>query len=166
MSATDSSAVQFTSHHIDQTVRAGVRLGDLLLSGDVICLSGTLGAGKTAFTRGIATGWRAREAVTSPTFTLIHEHRRNEDAAVLYHVDCYRLAGAPDAWGIGLEDLLYGDGIVVIEWPEHIAAVLPEDRLWIAFTQPGEDERQLAMTASGDRYRALLAELRPRLRSE
>ncbi|NLX11994.1 MAG: tRNA (adenosine(37)-N6)-threonylcarbamoyltransferase complex ATPase subunit type 1 TsaE, partial [Chloroflexi bacterium] len=95
--------MQLTSHSVEQTLHLGRALGELLRPGDLICLAGDLGAGKTALTRGIGAGWGAREAVTSPTFTLIHEHRRPQDDQVLYHVDCYRLHGAEDAWNIGLD---------------------------------------------------------------
>ncbi|MBN2305830.1 MAG: tRNA (adenosine(37)-N6)-threonylcarbamoyltransferase complex ATPase subunit type 1 TsaE [Anaerolineae bacterium] len=155
--------MRFTSQNVEHTVQVGTLLGGLLAAGDVICLSGNLGAGKTAFTRGIAAGWRALERVTSPTFTLVHEHRRAEDNQTLYHVDCYRLHSEEDAWGIGLDDLLHGDGVVVIEWPEHIETTLPDHRLWIAFDIAGETQRQITVTAAGERYRELLDALRAKL---
>ncbi|NLX10038.1 MAG: tRNA (adenosine(37)-N6)-threonylcarbamoyltransferase complex ATPase subunit type 1 TsaE, partial [Chloroflexi bacterium] len=99
-------------------------------------------------------------AVTSPTFTLIHEHRRPQDDQVLYHVDCYRLHGAEDAWNIGLDDLLASGGPVVIEWPENVQEMLPDERLWIAFTILDETSRQLSLTASGARSRTLQNALR------
>lgn len=149
-----------TTTSVAHTERIGSRLGELLHGGDVICLSGDLGAGKTAFTRGIGAGWHAHEPVTSPTFTLMHEHRRAADDQVLYHVDCYRLQGAIDAWNIGLEDLLHSDDTVVIEWPEHIDAALPPARLWITFTFLGDTQRHLSFQATGERYQTLLAALR------
>lgn len=152
--------IDFTSQSIEQTVQIGTRLGKLLKARDVICLSGNLGAGKTALTRGIAAGWGAQEPVTSPTFTLIHEHRRKADNLVLYHIDCYRLEKAADAWQIGLEDLFYNDDPVVIEWPEHIQEALPTDRLWITLTILDDSRRQLVMQATGERYQALLEEFR------
>jgi tRNA threonylcarbamoyladenosine biosynthesis protein TsaE len=155
-----SGSVEFISHNIDQTLRVGARLGQLLVGGDVICLAGNLGAGKTALTKGIAAGWGALEAVTSPTFTLIHEHRRARDKQVLYHVDCYRLHGTADAWGIGLEDLLHDDGIVVIEWPEHIQAALPEDHLWIRLDIMDETQRRMVFNATGERYTTLVETFR------
>ncbi len=145
---------------VEETEHLGARLGRLLAPGDVICLSGDLGAGKTAFVRGVGAGWEAQEAVTSPTFTLIHEHHRAQNDYTLYHVDCYRLSGAQEAWDIGLEDLLYGEGAVVLEWPENIQAALPESRLWIAFDFAGDTQRTLHLQATGTRYQALLAALR------
>ncbi len=155
-----SSPFDLTTSSVTETEQIGYSLGQLLRSGDVICLSGDLGAGKTAFARGIGAGWGALEQVTSPTFTLIHEHRQATNNHALYHVDCYRLHGAADAWGIGMEDLLHGDGIVVIEWPENIEAALPPSRLWITFAFLDDTQRHLAFHATGDRYRTLLANLR------
>jgi tRNA threonylcarbamoyladenosine biosynthesis protein TsaE len=155
--------IEFTSHSVDQTIQLGQLIGALLQAGDVVCLSGDLGAGKTALTRGIGAGWGAREAVTSPTFTLIHEHHRAADEQMLYHVDCYRLRNAADAWGIGLDDILYGDHPVVIEWPEHIQAALPTARLWVALAFVDENQRHLTLTGTGARYQALVAALRDAL---
>ncbi|MCZ7540603.1 MAG: tRNA (adenosine(37)-N6)-threonylcarbamoyltransferase complex ATPase subunit type 1 TsaE [Anaerolineae bacterium] len=163
MPTASSAHLTYTSHNLAQTQALGQLLGALLRPGDVVCLSGDLGAGKTALAQGIGRGWGARERVTSPTFTLVHEHRREADAAVFYHVDSYRLDGAGDAWGIGLEDLWHDDGFVVIEWPERIQAALPDERLWIDFTFLGAQQRHLALQASGARYVGLLAALRERL---
>jgi tRNA threonylcarbamoyladenosine biosynthesis protein TsaE len=164
--APDLGTVNLTSQGVDQTVRLGHLLGELVMDGEVICLSGDLGAGKTAFARGIGAGWGALEAVTSPTFVLIHEHHRTGDGRVLYHVDCYRLQGAPDAWGIGLEDVLHGTGPVVIEWPENIQDALPPEYLWVQLTILGETQRQIAMRARGERYRVLLKALRDTMPGE
>jgi tRNA threonylcarbamoyladenosine biosynthesis protein TsaE len=158
--------IEFTSHSVDQTIQFGQLIGVRLQAGDVVCLSGDLGAGKTALTRGIGAGWGAREAVTSPTFTLIHEHHRAADEQMLYHVDCYRLSDAADAWGIGLDDILYGDHSVVIEWPENIQATLPADRLWVALAFVDENQRHLTITATGARYQALVDALRDALRDD
>ncbi|MCL4238252.1 MAG: tRNA (adenosine(37)-N6)-threonylcarbamoyltransferase complex ATPase subunit type 1 TsaE [Anaerolineae bacterium] len=159
MPTSSNDHLEYTSHDLAQTQALGQLLGALLRPGDVVCLSGDLGAGKTAFAQGIGRGWGARERVTSPTFTLVHEHRRDADPAVFYHVDCYRLDGAGDAWSIGLEDLWHDDGFAVIEWPERIQAALPAERLWIAFAFLGAQQRHLALQASGARYVALLAAL-------
>jgi len=150
------TTLDMTSQNIAQTFRLGRQLGELLAAGDVVCLSGNLGAGKTVFTKGIGEGWGAQEGVTSPTFTLIHEHRRQQDGQVLYHIDCYRLQSARDAWGIGLDELLNGAGVAVIEWPENISDVLPEERLWITLSILDDNQRQLALEASGERYVSLL----------
>ena len=111
-------------------------------------------------TRGIGAGWGALEPVTSPTFTLVHEHRRAVDNQVLYHVDCYRLEGPNAAWGIGLDDVLHGgEHPVVLEWPEHIQPALPVNRLWITLSLIDENQRHLAFAPTGDRYQALFEQV-------
>ncbi len=155
-----STPIEFTSTSVDQTLQLGRQIGTLLQAGDVVCLSGDLGTGKTALTRGIGAGWGAQESITSPTFTLIHEHHRIADDQILYHIDSYRLHTAQDAWAIGLDDMLYGESAIVIEWPENILTVLPVERLWIGLVYMGENERQLTITATGARYQRLLDSLR------
>src|SRR5512139_2454379 len=99
----------------EQTEEFGESVGALLLPGDLICLSGDLGAGKTCLVRGIGRGWGALERPTSPTFTLVNEYHRHADARRLVHVDCYRLEDVRDAWSTGLEDLLESNEMIVIE---------------------------------------------------
>lgn len=149
----------FTTQSVRETEQLGERLGEHLQSGDVLCLSGELGAGKTALTRGLARGWRALERPTSPTFTLINEYRRAGDAERFYHVDCYRLSGPLDAVTTGIEDVFEAPGVVVIEWPERIDEILPTRRLWIDIKPGGEDERTFTLRAEGQRAEALLGEL-------
>jgi tRNA threonylcarbamoyladenosine biosynthesis protein TsaE len=156
----EPESIDFISQSVEQTLLVGKRLGELLKARDVICLSGNLGAGKTALTRGIAAGWGALESVTSPTFTLIHEHRRTKDDLILYHIDCYRLEKAVDAWQIGLDDLFYNDDPVVVEWPEHIQEALPTERLWITLAILDDTRRQIIMDAAGDRYTTLVRDFR------
>ncbi|GAB4527207.1 MAG: tRNA (adenosine(37)-N6)-threonylcarbamoyltransferase complex ATPase subunit type 1 TsaE [Anaerolineae bacterium] len=148
------------SHSAEQTQRLGMRLGTLLEPGDVICLAGDMGAGKTVFTGGIGKGWGAKLPVTSPTFSLVHEHSREKDNSKLYHLDCYRLNGAGDTDSIGLDDILDGRWTVVLEWPEHIEDVLPKQRLWIELAVIEPTRRNLIIEATGKRYEDLLKKFR------
>lgn len=157
-----TNVIDFVSHNVEQTVHVGALLGQALRGGDVLCLSGHLGAGKTALTRGIASGWGAREPVTSPTFTLIHEHTRDCDSQRLFHIDSYRLRGAGDAWSIGLEDIIYGDDTTVIEWAENVRELLPDDCLWVKIALLDNGERKLKFSAEGERSQALLDAFRDR----
>jgi len=154
------SETHFTTTSPVQTEQLGAYLGAALRAGDIICLSGDLGAGKTAFARGLGAGWGATEAVNSPTFVIAHEHRRTIDTMRLIHIDCYRLSSANDAESIGIEDILAGEDAVIIEWPERIAELLPNARLWVHI-EAGErpDNRRLTFTASGERAAVLLAVL-------
>jgi tRNA threonylcarbamoyladenosine biosynthesis protein TsaE len=156
------------SENAAQTAEFGARLGAFLRVGDVICLSGDLGAGKTAFTGGIGRGWGAREQVSSPTFVFSHEHRRTTDATRLVHIDCYRLNSLEDAESIGIEDLLSGAYVAVIEWPERILPLLPDDKLWIELLIEADDfeqnealsRRLIQFTAKGERATTLLSDFR------
>lgn len=148
------------SHSAEQTRRLGARLGSLLRAGDIICLSGDMGAGKTVFAAGIGLGWGATTALTSPTFNLIHQHQRARDRQILFHLDCYRLDSAADAEGIGLDDVLSGRGPVVFEWPEHIEDVLPDKRLWIELRILEHTRRNFIFNANGKRYEELIEQFR------
>ena len=137
------------------TKRLGERLGVHLQSGDVLCLVGNLGAGKTCLTQGLAQGWGALERPTSPTFTLINEYHRASDTQRFFHVDCYRLANSAEAWTAGLDDVFDAAGVVVIEWAERIRDILPTERLWIQLHDLGGNSRQLTLEATGKRAVAL-----------
>ncbi|MBE2201402.1 MAG: tRNA (adenosine(37)-N6)-threonylcarbamoyltransferase complex ATPase subunit type 1 TsaE [Anaerolinea sp.] len=156
MAILDKWTLDFISSSVVQTERLGVRLGELLHSQDVICLSGELGAGKTALARGIGRGWGTSLRVTSPTFTLVNEYPRLHDGRTLYHIDCYRLESALDISTVGFEDVLDGFGAVMIEWPERIEALLPQDCLWVQLAYLNETRRSLRFVARGERSAALL----------
>lgn len=151
-----SNGAVLTTHSPAETEQLGERIGARLQGGDVLCLSGILGAGKTCLVRGLARGWGAIERPTSPTFTLVNQYRRDQDSQQFYHVDCYRLAGAADAWTTGLDDLFDPSGVMVIEWPERILDILPAERLWIEIRDRGDTSREFALAASGHRALALL----------
>lgn len=155
-------ALDIVSRSADQTRRLGARLGQLLVSGDVICLEGELGAGKTCLAQGIGRGLGIREPIVSPTFTLIREYKAAEGRPPFHHVDFYRLGDAEEALALGLEEILYGDGVCVIEWAEKMKAVLPVERLWITLRHLDETKRGLLMEATGQRYEELLREFRRR----
>lgn len=149
-----------TSHSTAETVQLGKRLGYLLQAGQIICLAGTLGAGKTHLTRGIALGWGTTDHPTSPTFSLVNQYQRLSDSQRFYHLDCYRLNTPAEVWGIGFEDILNDDNaIVVIEWPERIEPTLPQEKLWVTISQPAQDTRTFALTATGQQSKMLLQSL-------
>ncbi len=125
-----------------ETATAGEALGGKLRPGDVVLLYGDLGAGKTAFVRGMARGIGANpEEVTSPTFTIVQEYAG--PAATLYHVDLYRLEG-PEIDDLGLEDLVSSDGIVAIEWAERWSG-RPDDVTEVRIEDLGDDRRRISI---------------------
>ena len=155
----DDRSLEFLSHSPEQTLRVGVRLGEILRHGHVICLEGDLGSGKTTLTQGIARGWGALDPVTSPTFVLVNEYRR-ADSDVLYHVDAFRLATAEEAQAMGLGDLFAEGHVVVVEWPTHVAPVLPDDHLWVGLAWVDESRRSMKFAATGAAHLRLLGEFR------
>lgn len=157
----DSRAFEFFSRSPDQTRRLGMRLGSLLRPGDVICLSGDLGTGKTTMMQGVAQGWGSLDPVTSPTFVLVNVYRR-PDGATLNHLDAYRLSGASEAEDLDLNRLLEA-GPLVVEWPERIEAALPDERLWVEMRWMAEEQRGMTFLCKGKRYKDLLAEFRRRM---
>jgi tRNA threonylcarbamoyladenosine biosynthesis protein TsaE len=130
----------------------------LLQTGDVICLQGELGAGKTTLMQGIVQGWGSLDAVSSPTFVLINIYRR-PDATQLFHLDAYRLESVPEAEELDIDTLL-SQGPLVVEWPERIEPVLPDERLWMKLDYVAEEHREMQFTTRGERYESLLAALR------
>jgi tRNA threonylcarbamoyladenosine biosynthesis protein TsaE len=160
MAILDDLTVDFVSRSPDQTRRLGVRLGELLEPGDLLCLSGDLGAGKTTLAQGVGRGWGTAGRITSPTFTLVNEYPRARDGCILYHVDAYRLDSLEEAITTGAEDLFDGRGAIMIEWPERLEAILPADRLWVSLTYQDDTRRSLRLTAVGPRHATLLKEFR------
>jgi tRNA threonylcarbamoyladenosine biosynthesis protein TsaE len=159
----DPHSLECPSHSADQTQRLGVRLGELLQAGDLICLEGTLGAGKTCLAQGIGRGCGVSESLISPTFTFIHEYKLAKNYSVLYHVDLYRISSALEAVGLGLDDYLDDrSAITVIEWPEHAEELLPEERLWVSIRLIEGNKRILLFSAYGTHHEALLRKFRRR----
>lgn len=134
----------------EQTRALGRRLGALLAAGDIVALSGDLGAGKTVFTQGIAEGAGATGYVASPTFTFVREYRGPE---TIYHIDLYRLEEPRQLEDLGLEELIEGHAIVVIEWAEKAVPLLPPEHLWVAISFVNGDEwRQITLVPRGTRF--------------
>lgn len=148
------------SHNAEQTRRLGVRLGTLLKPGDVVCLSGDMGAGKTVFSAGVGVGWGALTPLTSPTFNLVHVHERERDKTHLYHLDCYRLESEADAETIGLDDILDGSGAALLEWPERIRSLLPDERLWVELRVLEPTRRSVVIDGAGARYLTMIEQFR------
>ena len=154
----DKHSLDFISRSPEQTRRIGMRLGGLLQPGDLICLQGNLGAGKTTFVQGTAQGWGALDAVSSPTFVLVNAYRR-ADGGELFHMDAYRIESAAEAEQLDLIAMV-GEGPLLIEWAERIESILSSERLWVTFEHAGEEQRDMRFRAEGKRYDEILAELR------
>lgn len=154
----DAHTIEFFSRSPEQTRRVGMRVGDMLRAGDILCLQGDLGAGKTTFVQGVAQGWGSLDAVSSPTFILVNVYRR-ADGGQLFHMDAYRLDSAAEAEELDIDAML-GQGPLLVEWPERMAGLIPDERLWTDFEYMDEEGRRLLLKASGKRYDLMLDELR------
>jgi tRNA threonylcarbamoyladenosine biosynthesis protein TsaE len=142
------------------TERLGRALGRLLADGDLVLLSGELGAGKTRFVKGLAAGFGAarRDEVVSPTFLRVEQYGATPRR--LRHIDAYRMGCGADLESLGLSDLFGPGGATVVEWPERVEESLPRDGLRVAFEHRGPKSRRLVLSARGPRGEALLAALR------
>ena len=134
--------MEFITHSPEETERLGKALAALLQPGDIIAYRGDLGAGKTAFTRGLAKGLGCREQVTSPTYTIVNEYLSGR--LPLFHFDMYRLASADDLWDIGWEDYLERGGICAVEWSENVREAL-EDPVIVRIEKLGDETRRITL---------------------
>lgn len=138
-------------NNLEETKKFGKLLGENLNPGDVLCLNGDLGAGKTTLTKSIAEGLGIDDYVTSPTFTIVNEYYGNKN---LYHIDTYRLDDEFDVDYLGFDEYFYSDGVTVVEWAEKIREALPEEYIEINI-KPCENYRELEINYIGDRFNKL-----------
>jgi tRNA threonylcarbamoyladenosine biosynthesis protein TsaE len=150
-----TNSMELISRSPEQTRRVGMRLGALLAPGDLVCLVGDLGSGKTTLVQGIAAGWGSLDNASSPTFVLLNVYRRL-DQKCLYHLDAYRLSGALEAEDLDLIPILEA-GPMVVEWAERIQGALPPECLWIKLHWVLENQRDFLFQARGVHYESLLA---------
>jgi tRNA threonylcarbamoyladenosine biosynthesis protein TsaE len=158
MAIQEQPTVHFLSRSPEQTRRIGARLGAALQAGDVVCLQGDLGAGKTTFVQGVAEGWGSVDAVSSPTFIIVNVYRA-ADGNQLFHLDAYRLESMHEAEELDLNAML-AQGPLLIEWPERMERLIPIDRLWVSLEHVREEEREMNFNSQGKRYDDLLDVIR------
>jgi tRNA threonylcarbamoyladenosine biosynthesis protein TsaE len=151
-------SMEFISRNPDQTRRLGMRVGALLQTGDVVCLVGDLGSGKTTLVQGIATGWGSLDRALSPSFVLVNVYRHPQGRR-LYHLDAYRLSNAQEAEDLDMQAMVES-GPLVVEWAERIQGALPAENLWIDFFNVSDEQRDLVFKARGDHYQEMVAVLR------
>jgi tRNA threonylcarbamoyladenosine biosynthesis protein TsaE len=149
--------IHLTSLHAHATQTLGEQLGECLQAGDVVCLYGELGSGKTVLAKGLATGLGVshESVVRSPSFVLIH---RYEGRVPVYHADLYRLDGPADIDDIGLRDLLGAEGVAVIEWADKLEAALPVARLDVMLQHVDAETRRIVLHPHGERAARCLAQ--------
>ena len=142
--------------NVEKTIALGFILGKMLSAGMVICLDGDLGAGKTHFSKGIALGLEIEEDITSPTFTIVQEYRGRME---LFHFDAYRLSGSEELYYIGFDDYLNKNGVIVIEWSNIVADILPKERLDIEINYAPDKGRFFEFEPYGLEYEKLVEAL-------
>lgn len=138
--------MEFISHSAEETERFGEALAASLRPGTVLAYTGTLGMGKTAFTRGLARGLGCHGRVTSPTFTVVNEY---EGKTPLFHFDMYRLSSSDELFDIGWEDYLARGGVCAVEWSERVTDALPEDTVFVNIARHAENENWRIITVTG-----------------
>lgn len=144
--------LKFETHSFEETVALGKRFGKILKPGDVICLSGDLGTGKTALTNGIAKALGIDSYITSPTFTLVNEYQGKYP---LYHFDVYRIADPEEMFDIGFDEYINSEGITIIEWGEQIKEILPGEIITVVIRknlEKGLDVREISIEFTEGRY--------------
>ncbi|MDN5276822.1 MAG: tRNA threonylcarbamoyladenosine biosynthesis protein TsaE [Clostridiales bacterium] len=148
----------FVTHSEQETVELGIKMGKLLEAGDIVLLYGDLGAGKTVLTRGLVQGLGAKDVVTSPTYTLMH---RYEGRVPIFHFDLYRLGGPDEVLDLGYEEFFYGDGVSIVEWPERLEYLCPEEHVRVRIEVAGDGKkRRITVDAVGGRYSRFEKELK------
>ena len=138
--------MDYLSHSVEETEALGRRLGAVLRPGVVIACRGALGAGKTAFTRGLARGLGCEARVTSPTFTIVNEY---DGPVPLFHFDMYRLGGPEELFDIGWDDYLDREGVCAVEWSERISEALPEGTVTVSIARHEENGDWRRITIEG-----------------
>lgn len=136
----------YTTTSPSETEALGAALGQIVPPGTVIAYRGDLGAGKTAFTRGLARGLGCGDMVTSPTYTIVNEYLSGR--LPLFHFDMYRLGSSQELWDIGWEDYLDRNGVCAVEWSEHVTDAM-EDALWVRIEVLSETERRITLEGGG-----------------
>lgn len=135
-------------NNLEETEKFGIFLGENLRPGDVLCLNGDLGAGKTTLTKSIAKGLGIDDYVTSPTFTIVNEYYGDVN---LYHIDTYRLDDKIDVEYLGFDEYFYSDGVTIVEWADKIRDALPEEYMEINISSK-DDKRILDIKYLGNRF--------------
>ncbi|WP_040210665.1 tRNA (adenosine(37)-N6)-threonylcarbamoyltransferase complex ATPase subunit type 1 TsaE [Clostridium polynesiense] len=145
--------MKITVNNLSETLDLGRKIGMLAKPGDIYCLDGDIGSGKTHLTKGIAEGLGIKENITSPTFTIVNEYHSGR--LKLYHFDVYRVNDPDEIYAIGFDEYIFSDGITVIEWAEYIKELIPEDYVHIIIkkSESGNDDlREITITFQGSKY--------------
>ncbi|OCL27764.1 tRNA (N6-adenosine(37)-N6)-threonylcarbamoyltransferase complex ATPase TsaE [Orenia metallireducens] len=148
--------IKINTSNPEETFKVGEELGKKLAPGDIVCLQGDLGAGKTSLAKGICAGLGVKGDITSPTYTIVNEYRGKYK---VNHMDLYRIRREDELFDLGFEDYLYGDGVTIIEWPDKSGSLMPDQYLDINLRGEGTD-REIRIIPQANKFIELMAELK------
>lgn len=149
--------LEFKINNAKETEDLGILLGKKLKGGEVIAMSGDLGAGKTTMTKSIAKGLEINDHITSPTFTIVNEY---EGRVKLYHFDVYRIGDIEEMYDLGFEEYIYSNAVSIIEWANLIEEILPKDKINIDIISLDEEKRKVTISGEGEKFESLVKELK------
>jgi len=144
--------MKIIAQSVEETIIYGEKLGTLVNSGDVICLTGDLGTGKTHFVKGFAKGLKIEDSITSPTFTIVNEY---QGRLKLNHFDVYRVSDPEEIENIGFDEYIFSSAVSIIEWANFIEELIPKESLRINIIkvpEKGDNYREIEVTYKGERY--------------
>lgn len=144
--------MEFIVEDVSKTMEFGEKLGSLVQKGDIICLTGDLGTGKTHLVKGFAKGLGIQEHITSPTFTIVNEYNGR---LKLYHFDVYRVADPDEVSEIGFDEYIFDDAVSIIEWANYISSIIPDEHIDISLSkisELGDCFRRISISYKGERY--------------
>ncbi|WP_123053320.1 tRNA (adenosine(37)-N6)-threonylcarbamoyltransferase complex ATPase subunit type 1 TsaE [Clostridium sp. JN-1] len=144
--------MEFITKTVNETIELGRKLGTLLHPGDIICINGDLGTGKTHFTKGLAKGLNIHDEITSPTFNIVNEY---EGRLKLYHFDVYRVNDPDEIEAIGFDEYIFSDAVSIIEWSNFIEELIPDEHIYIEIKKIPEVDisfRKIIIKHYGNRY--------------
>ena len=148
--------LKINTNNTEETEKLGYNIGKLLKGGEIICMDGDLGVGKTTMTKSLAKGLDIDDHITSPTFTIVNEY---EGRLKLYHFDVYRISDVEEMYDLGYEEYFYSGGVCIIEWSNLIKEILPKERLTIEIKRIDEVSREIIINGTGNIYEELIEEL-------
>ena len=141
--------MNFITNTVEETIKLGISIGKRLNPGDIVCIDGDLGSGKTHLTKGIALGLGIDEHITSPTFNIVNEY---EGRLKFYHFDVYRVNDPDEIAAIGFDEYIFSDAASVIEWSDYISELIPEEHIQIRIANESETSRSISIQWFGKRY--------------
>ncbi|OFI07429.1 tRNA threonylcarbamoyladenosine biosynthesis protein TsaE [Clostridium acetireducens DSM 10703] len=144
--------MEFTVKNVEETMAIAYKLGKFANSGDIICLNGDLGTGKTHFVKGLAKGLEIKEHITSPTFNIVNEY---DGRIKLYHFDVYRVNDPDEIEAIGFDEYIFGEGVTVIEWSNYIKELIPKEHISVEIIKiPNKNlnYRKIILNYFGEKY--------------